>query len=326
MDCRTLEQQLDALVAASSTDRAPEAAGLDAEARDHLAGCVRCRQLYEVALGRLDVLGEGAGRRLTESIVAQTTGSSCARAAEMLPELFDNALSAAETELVHLHLQHCAPCAQLHETLAWIAGALPELAEIAPDAAFVDDVLRVTSRAQLPVALRAQSRLRKWWQQMMARPRFALELAYSVAVVVALLCGTPLSPLRGTPGKVLSSVQLRPDLVLQTAAGPVGAVGAFLGSAGTHLWDATAGRLADATGGARADWRARRAGIDAGWSLLRAHLREATHGLFAADVSRAALSLQQVGGDCRLIWVSLWRGGAGADGSGGGATAQPPRG
>lgn len=162
---------------------------------------------------------------LTRRILARTSGSACGRAEELLGARWDGALAAGDRELLGAHLERCAACRELALILDRLQPLLPGLAEREPGPAFTARVLARTVGSQ-PVedprqlaadgslapggpssgsrrgrsgpleraALALQERLRRAWQ----RPRFALEAAWTVAALAALLVWGPLAP-RGVP-------------------------------------------------------------------------------------------------------------------------------
>lgn len=296
MDCSRFEQLLDEWVAQSSAGR------LDPAARTHAQACARCRRLLSIANGELDLLGSGAAT-LTLAIVAHTTGAPCADAEVLAAARADRALTGEEAALLAAHVGHCPGCAKLDAALLWISAELPRMAEVTPDSAFVRDVLRATWM----VDRRWPARVRLWWEHMVARPRFALEVGYSFALLLALLCGTPVSPLREAPGKVLATLQLRPLAAAEGVATSVDAVGGLLEGAGERAWDGTGGKLLGSADELRADFSGRRTSVAAGWKSLSGHVRDVTRGLLHADLNNAALALKAAGRDCGQIWKGLWK-------------------
>lgn len=149
--------------------------------------------------------------RLTDAILAATSGKSCARCHERLLAFDGGGLRAAERELVELHLQHCEECRGMAEALAWLKDVFPAMAEEDPGEACTAAILARTSLAPRGIAARwrtTRERLgllvsapvsifaaaRERWQGALRRPLFPLEAAYVATLMVVLLAGTPISP------------------------------------------------------------------------------------------------------------------------------------
>jgi hypothetical protein len=108
---------------------------------------------------------------------------------------------------------------------------LPGLAQVQPDAAFVADVLAVTTGAaareaapatraiaalsttdgaatfQAPRPVRATDRLAAAWDALLRRPRLAFEGAYVGALTLILLVGTPAWSLSISPAEMLTEIR-----------------------------------------------------------------------------------------------------------------------
>jgi predicted anti-sigma-YlaC factor YlaD len=111
--------------------------------------------------------------------------------------------------LVSGHLDDCAECRAIAQTLAETRAALARLVEIEPGAAFTAQVVAATSDR------RASSRRARWaalsprwaragdwagtfreraaftWERVVARPRLSLELAYLATVLLVIVIGNP---------------------------------------------------------------------------------------------------------------------------------------
>lgn len=217
MDCRRFEQDLERL----SCGTLPEFRQRQAEA--HAATCEACGEL--LALAMLPTATDQAAG-FVAAVVARTSGSPCESAAASLPARVDGTLEVEEHALVAGHLASCAECAELLAVLEAVGRELPSLAQVLPDARFVEDVLKRT----LPVNVQ----LRRWWgrawPKWLHRPRFASELAYIGSLVIVLVVATPGSPLEAVPRRALAAVS-RPDGARLDLEGyletPVGAVQAL---------------------------------------------------------------------------------------------------
>ena len=186
--------------------------------------------------------GRGPAEGFVQRVLRATSGAPCRRAASLLPDLVDGELADMDRRLVQAHLEHCAECRALAVTLSWALPLLPRLAVVRPDADFTAGVLERTSRtprrravtepsapvqagsdqtgtapggvprqpirrpADRPSGRLSWARLRRWWRRQILRPGFAVEAAYTVAVVLVLLTAVPNAPLRGTPGRALQAV------------------------------------------------------------------------------------------------------------------------
>ena len=104
MDCHHFDLLLDALL-----DGACSAAEWR-RAEEHLAGCARCRQLFDALGGRADTLDEPGHASLTAAILDRTSGSPCLASRERLCDYVDGALAGLDRDLVGAHLAHCPPC------------------------------------------------------------------------------------------------------------------------------------------------------------------------------------------------------------------------
>lgn len=201
MDCHHFEDRFEAYLAGELA--AEERSACEA----HLGRCPACRELLELAESSLPAAGapipaEAAGEDLVGRVLRQTSGPACGRAGGLLAARLDGAepADALEGELLDLHLAACADCRGLARVLAALARDLPSLAEVRPDARFVDDVLART----LPAAVRWRRRRRalsRTWAAWVRRPRFAWEAAFVLTVAclpVLTSSASPIVPLAAT--------------------------------------------------------------------------------------------------------------------------------
>ncbi|MBE0566412.1 MAG: zf-HC2 domain-containing protein [Krumholzibacteria bacterium] len=73
------------------------------------------------------------GRRdFVRDVLARTSGSACARACGLLPDLTDGGLETLDRQLVRRHLEHCAPCRAVAVALGWLGPELAGRAELEP--------------------------------------------------------------------------------------------------------------------------------------------------------------------------------------------------
>lgn len=175
--------------------------------REHMTECPRCRQLMEVARGRMDLLPAGSGQELAREILRKTIGSACARVREQICDYVDGRLSREDSNILAIHIENCEVCRELTETLQRLTKALPHMADLDPGAAFTRRVLAVTCRREQSNFGRGDL-LAGWWNAVVRRPRFAWEAAYVGTLILALVIGNPVlmtmaasSPLETVRGK-----------------------------------------------------------------------------------------------------------------------------
>jgi hypothetical protein len=149
-------------------------------------------------------LDAGGHEALTQAILAKTSGSACGSAREQLCDLVDGVLAPFDRDLTDGHLAHCPACADLAAALAESTAVLPSFASLAPCTSVVFDVLRATSRR--PVEPGLGERLSAWLGRMAARPRFSVEVAYVLTVLLLLVLGNPVAAFRDASVRVEPSV------------------------------------------------------------------------------------------------------------------------
>lgn len=203
MDCSRFEHLLDSLLGGGLTKQE------ESDAREHTMQCARCRELLEIARGDLDILPGDVQEGLTASILESTSGSTCNRVESVLCDYVDSNLGEEQSELVSLHIDHCDRCSALAAVLSAISVDLSAMAEIEPDENFVQDVM--TATVYRPTLwMKLNDRFSLWWSKQIRRPRFAIELAYTGAVILFLVFGAPNAPLRGVSPKVVDIAQSNP--------------------------------------------------------------------------------------------------------------------
>lgn len=226
MNCRTLEQCLDACLEGKLTDE--ERGSLDR----HLESCGACRHLLSIARGEVNPAA-GIPEGFTESVLERTGGSPCVRARQLLCEYVDGHLSPPDFELVCAHLDNCQRCVALAAGLSELQNHLPGMAEIEPDPVFTAAVLRRFS-ALADHRADPWTRVHQWWLNLVRRPRFSWEAAYVGTLLLVLAFGNPLSPSYGSL-RNLASPQSAPRVALQRVSRQV-----------PQLWDVYAGKSAQA--------------------------------------------------------------------------------
>ena len=212
--------------------------------RAHVAGCLRCRELEELATGDAGLPAVEPPDDLVASILANTTGGACDRALLLVSERLDAevegsmaaadpaAASALEPDpLLEMHLDSCAECARLAAALERLQRELPAMAEMEPDAGFVADVLAATVGAARPSWALASARdlrgvsrpafdRRSWlaslpwvalvsdfWERLAQRPRLAFEGAFVSTLAFVLIIGLPSAGIAELPSRLMAEVR-----------------------------------------------------------------------------------------------------------------------
>jgi hypothetical protein len=205
----------------------------------------------------------------------------------------DGELDGATAELLAAHLAGCRRCRAVTETLAWTGPVLRSLGREDPGARFTAEVVRVTTgrgvgREGWPERLR--NRLARWAH----RPGFTLEVAYAGTVALALLMGTPRSPLREVPEEVLSVARVQlPVMESLTREGM------------RHVVTTAGTTVARVRAGGRAGISARIDRLDAPVTALRHHAGDLGDAFLDGDVGRVSVQLGRVGGDLKLVWHAI---------------------
>jgi anti-sigma factor RsiW len=173
--------------------------------------------------------------RLTQSILARTSGSPCAGARERIVDGADGRLEPTDAALMRMHIAGCADCAALAAALRRLSAELPSLAEIAPDSRFLADVLAATS-PRPSFAARRDAWLRKTAAVLLARPRIAWEGAYMLTAALTVAVLVPGSPLAGVPERVLDLVRLQSTVEMSR---PVARLGSGVSRTLSTVWETT---------------------------------------------------------------------------------------
>ena len=189
-DCRSFEELMEAFLDGTLTGRDARAA------REHLLACADCHELAEIAGAPVEAMPD-----LTAQVLARTSGSSCDHARNGLSEYVDGRAGAVDAELIRMHMAGCEACATLSNVLAELATDLPALAEMDPGERFTAEVLArtVPRSSETP---RWIGQLVQGWERLIRRPRFALEGAYVMTLLLLVVLGVPGALLAGAPGRV----------------------------------------------------------------------------------------------------------------------------
>jgi len=294
-DCRRFEKQLESLL----TGALP-AEDL-ARAATHRAACARCAHLLEVLRGERLAADLPNADAFVADFLRTTVGSACARAETQLCAWVDSQLDEIEADLVALHVEHCVRCAALAAVLRALPGDLSALREIDPGPEFAPAVLARARRAMQRVPWLA--RARDAWQDLLLRPRAAMELATAGSFVLLLLCGLPFSPMRDVPRQALSVAQINPVAAATSAAERLQPVWHDYGAA---VWDETGARAVAYVRTSRADFAAQRPRAAEAWDNLGTHGAAAGRAIWQVDGTRFSEAVRSLGNDFESLWDGLW--------------------
>lgn len=143
-------------------------------------------------------LSEREQEDLTREVLRRTSGPACGRARRHLYGPAAGARDRVLVEILASHLEHCAACARIAETVAGFEALLPELREVEPGEAFTRRVLEATVGCGAARA-HATGRRRIPWDRLVLRPRFALEAAYLVTALMFAVRPAVVAPLSASP-------------------------------------------------------------------------------------------------------------------------------
>jgi predicted anti-sigma-YlaC factor YlaD len=209
MTCESFERRLDDLLDGRCTTDQWQ------EAETHLATCARCRRVFDAVSGRSDDMEAAGHEALSQAIVARTSGSGCAAARDRLCDYVDGALASFDRDLVDGHLTHCPACAELTAVLSETTSLLPSFATLAPRASLVREVLDATSRR--PVRPTVGQRVSAWLTHAAERPRFSIEVAYVLTVLLLVVLGNPVDAFKEASVRV----QPRVNDAARAVSGPL---------------------------------------------------------------------------------------------------------
>jgi len=247
--------------------------------QSHAAGCLRCRELEELATGDAGLPAVEPPDDMVASIMAQTTGGACDRALLLVSERLDAASadvtgsadvagSVEADPLLEMHLESCAECASLAGALERLQRELPAMAEMEPDPGFVSDVMAATIGAAVPVRVAAPLQeatpaphlvsrpafdWREWvqglplaapvsafFERLTLRPRLAFEGAFVGTLAFVLVIGLPSAGVAELPSRLMAGVR-QERLEVQSAVAENFGRAAEVGRA---AWTTSASRLA----------------------------------------------------------------------------------
>jgi hypothetical protein len=184
------------------------------ELASHPAGCDDCRAwLAAFVRGSMTVAGLPG---FAAGVIARTAPAPCARARHLSAAAFDGPLPDVDRMLVAEHLDGCAACRAVVAEMTACVATMPELAAGEPDAGFYARVLAATSRR--PERGAWWGTVRRRWNALVNRPRFALEAAYALTLCLVLATGNPLAAVEWTAARV-EQVAARVETVDRTIHG-----------------------------------------------------------------------------------------------------------
>ena len=194
-DCRSFEDVLEAYLDGTLTGRDARAA------RQHLRTCADCHELATIAGAPIEATPD-----LTAHVLERTSGSSCDHVRGSLCDHVDGRAEAVDAELIRMHLSNCEDCATLSIVLTELTAGLPSLAEIDPGEQFTAEVLARTAPSRARSA-RWIEQFVEGWDRLIQRPRFALEGAYVMTVLLLVILGVPGALLAGAPAKMVETAK-----------------------------------------------------------------------------------------------------------------------
>jgi hypothetical protein len=162
----------------------------------HAHGCSDCRAWLARYREGVALVSAGSEPGFATAVLARTAGAACEQARVLMAGAVETALAADDETLVLGHVASCSSCAEFRVELAAVRQALPLLAELDPGQWFAEQVYARTSR-QSP-AERQAARWAAAWARLVARPRFAFEVAYVCTVLLVVAFGRPLSAMDWT--------------------------------------------------------------------------------------------------------------------------------
>jgi len=274
-------------------------------AEAHLATCPACRALV-TPFADVSSSDPTPDPHFLPDVLGRTTGAACGRAEGMLSDFVDGELRGLDAGLLVEHLEHCAPCRELAELMVELARPVREMGEIDPGPAFTGEVLGATSRLR-PRPVPWTVRWRARWQALQSRPHFTLEAAYAGTLLLVLLFGTSISPLRDVPPRALALAQTNPLQVVTTLSSQSPVVGPVVGAT-EQAWEATGGRAYRVVvdGGAEAATRFRHGRVELG--AAGEDGVDLSKAIFRGDVTGAGTRFKKLGGDLTRLWNVLLHG------------------
>lgn len=129
---------------------------------------------------------EQVPEHFTQQVLDALQLDACRQAQALLDEHAHNLLPSLHAELVRQHLENCSECRALHSAIVVLNARLPALQSLRVPQGFTASVMNRT--VQQEVTRRREQKPRRLAAWLM-RPRFALESAYAMTVIVMLFSG-----------------------------------------------------------------------------------------------------------------------------------------
>jgi hypothetical protein len=153
----------------------------------HLLTCANCRGLSSLVRGD-DTQGvTELPHDFAAGVVASTSGRPCERAQLLLAASDEDASD--DNWLAARHLESCRDCSAVARALARLRLDLPTLAEADPGEGFVPSVMAATFGVRRGPGGSQRSGPHRFIEQLIRRPRIALEGAYAIAMLVLMVFG-----------------------------------------------------------------------------------------------------------------------------------------
>jgi hypothetical protein len=161
---------------------------------EHAQVCRQCRLLLDLAKNGVQGADASSAEALTQSILAATSGSTCALARERLCDRVDGLLAPADERIVEIHVEHCESCRQLLRTIVELGRELPQMAELPLSDELVDKIIAAT-RPVTTMPSGWLQELPRLWRSLLQRPRFSWEAAYVTCLLLLGLLRVASAPL-----------------------------------------------------------------------------------------------------------------------------------
>ncbi len=301
MDCRQLTDAIPGYLEGALSPETLSAA--DA----HLRTCTRCRTLMSLLQSEVPDLPPTEDDTFVREVLSRTSGASCRRAEAQLDTFLDGTLPGEDATLLAGHLTHCPACRSLMETLFTLRIPLREMGSIDPGPMFVRNVLRATVRRS-PAQGARLARLREGWRRLLWRPRIAFEGAYVATLIMIVIFGTPISPLRDLPSNTLSLARSDPPRLTELLSPPMAALHNAVRRTGEILWRETGGNWVGGVRRRSETLTSRVHAVGKATAELREDGEALREAVFAGDFGRTGLQLRRVRADVKQIWGALFGG------------------
>ncbi len=165
-----------------------------AAAHDHLSRCLECRTLLQIVRDGVNILPMEEPEQFSDLVLARTSGAACPRVESCLWDFVAGEQASDEMDLVIMHLRHCPACKSMAAKMGLLRETLPAMSDIDPGESFAISVVgHIRSMRRPQPSFKA--RFHAWWQCMVQRPLFSLEVAY-IATLLMFFVFSPVLPFR----------------------------------------------------------------------------------------------------------------------------------